>query len=59
MRKISKLKTKRVNVNNAVVAIGDFIELFQNIADLIPKIDSMADLDFIMKNSSLTSRLKT
>ena len=47
--KISKLKTERVNGNDAVVAIGDFIELFQNIANLIRKIDSMADLDFIMR----------
>jgi hypothetical protein len=47
--KITKLKTQRVNGNDAVVAIGDFIELFQNIANLIRKIDSMADLDFIMR----------
>lgn len=47
--KISKLKTQRANGNDAVVAIGDFIELFQNITNLIPKIDGMADLDYIIK----------
>lgn len=46
---IAKLKVERVNTSDAIATYEEFHELFQNVANLTQKIDSMADLDFIIK----------
>lgn len=48
-RKVQKLKAQKDNVKGALATYEEFHELFQNIANLIPKIDAMADLDYIIK----------
>ena len=47
--KLKKLRAKKENAKNAVATDEEFHELFNNIANLIPKIDGMTDLDFIIK----------
>jgi site-specific DNA recombinase len=47
--KLKKIKAKKDNAKNAVATYEEFHELFENIANLIPKIDGMTDLDFIIK----------
>ncbi len=46
---ITKIKSERLNANDAIATYEDFHELFGNLANLIQKIDSMADLDYIIK----------
>lgn len=46
---ITILKSQRLNPNEAIATFEEFHELFKNIANLIRKIDGMADLDFIIR----------
>lgn len=46
---IAKLKSERLNPSDAIATFEEFHELFANLANLIQKIDGMADLDFIIK----------
>ena len=48
-QQIEKLKGQRVNVKSTILTFEEFHELFKNTADLIGKIDHMADLDFVMR----------
>ncbi len=48
-KKIAKLKAQKENAKDAIATYAEFHELFQNIAELIPKMDNMAELDFIIK----------
>jgi site-specific DNA recombinase len=48
-KKLKKLEAIKLNAQGALVSFEEFHELFQNIAEYIQKIDSMADLDFIMR----------
>ncbi|KKW29919.1 MAG: Recombinase [Candidatus Uhrbacteria bacterium GW2011_GWD2_52_7] len=48
-KRIQKLKVKKEGAKDAIATYAEFHELFRNIADLIQEIDSMADLDFIIK----------
>jgi hypothetical protein len=47
--KLKKLTTKKVDAKQAILTFDDFHELFQNIANYIQKVDSMADLDYLMR----------
>ncbi|MBI2473381.1 recombinase family protein [Candidatus Uhrbacteria bacterium] len=46
---ITKLKIEHLNPKEAIATFEEFHELFANLAQLIQKIDSMADLDSIIK----------
>lgn len=46
---IAKLKAERVNPNEAIATFEEFHELFQKIANGIQNLDTMADLDYIVK----------
>lgn len=48
-KKLKKLEVAKRDTEGALVGFEEFHELFQNIAEYIQKIDSMADLDFIMR----------
>ena len=51
-----KLGEQKAEAKDVILSSAEFIELFQNIANLIQNIDSMADLDFIVRKffSNLT-----
>ncbi|MBU4315345.1 recombinase family protein [Patescibacteria group bacterium] len=49
IEKLQELEVKKDNAQEALVSFEEFHELFQNIANYIQKIDSMSDLDFIMR----------
>jgi site-specific DNA recombinase len=46
---ITKIKSERLNATDAIATYEDFHELFGNLANLIQKIDSMADLEYIIR----------
>ncbi len=46
---IKKLKQARERANDVILTYESFIELFQNLAQRIQNIESMAHLDFIIK----------
>lgn len=48
-RKIQQLKTSRDSASSTFASLEELVELFQNVAKLIQKIDSMTDLDFILR----------
>ncbi len=47
--KIKTLKKVKEASTDAMASMEEFVELFRNIANLARKIDSMADLDYIMR----------
>ena len=47
--KIQEIKAGRLNGKDAVATFEQFHELLQNIANSIQNLDSMADLDFVMR----------
>ena len=46
---LKRQQATKTNANEAIVSFEEFHELFQNIANYIQKIDSMKDLDYIMR----------
>jgi site-specific DNA recombinase len=48
-KKLQKLNKSKIDVSDVILSLEEFHELFQNIANNIQKIDSMKDLDFIMR----------
>lgn len=48
-RKIRLLKTSRDSASSTFASLEELVELFQNVAKLIQKIDNMTDLNFILR----------
>lgn len=46
---LKELTATKVDAKQAVLTFDEFHELFQNIANYIQKVDSMADLDYLMR----------
>ena len=48
----------KVNASDAVLVFEDFHELFQNLASYIQKVDSMKDLDYLMRKIFMNVTVK-
>ncbi len=56
--KIKKLNAPKLNASDVVLAFEDFHELFQNLASYIQKVESMKDLDYIMRKLFMNFSVK-
>ena len=55
---LKRLQATKTNANEAIVSFDEFHELFQNIANYIQKIDSMKNLDYIMRKLFMNFYIK-
>jgi DNA invertase Pin-like site-specific DNA recombinase len=58
VKKLKKLEVTKRDTQGALVSFEEFHELFQNVAEYIQKIDSMSDLDFIMRKLFMNFTIK-
>lgn len=56
--KLQKLKAERVDGKDAILTMAQFIELFQNVANSLRKVDGMADLDYLMRKLFMNFTVK-